>query len=95
MSFADEDMRAVELEIAVAPAAHPMVKGLRGARKARIALPGRGKRGGARVVYFVAPVAEVLFMLTAYPKNEQDDLRSDQRKAILKSLESIKGGAHV
>lgn len=95
MAVADDGMRAIELEIAVAPGAHPMVKGLRGVRKARIAMAGRGKRGGARVVYYIAPVAEILFLLTAYPKNEQDDLTAEQRKAILKALESIKGGAHV
>lgn len=95
MSLAGEGMRAIELEIAVAPGAHLMVKGLRGARKARIAVPGRGKRGGARVIYYIAPVAEILFLLTAYPKNEQGDLTGDQRRAILKAIDSIKGGAHV
>lgn len=90
MGFDTTTMQAIEVEIAKAPEAHPVIKGLRGARKARIALPGRGKSGGGRVVYFVQAGSD-LFMMTAYPKNEQDDLTPAQRKAILAILESIKG----
>ncbi len=85
-------MRAIELGIAAAPLVHPVVRGLKGVRKARIALPGRGKRGGGRVIYYLKLSPDILFMLTAYGKNEQDDLTSAQRRAILAALESIKGG---
>jgi hypothetical protein len=91
MSLADADMRENERAIAAAPWAFPMIKGLRGARKARIPLPGRGKRGGGRVIYYVSTLP-AMFMLVAYPKGEQDDLSREQRKAILAALESIKGG---
>lgn len=93
MSLEEDEMRALETSIAAAPLAHPMIKGLRGVRKARIALPGRGKSGGGRVVYYVTISPSVLFMLTAYPKNEQADLSNDQRRAILAAIESIKGAA--
>jgi hypothetical protein len=33
----------------------------------------------------------MLFMMTAYPKSERDDLSPDQRRAILAALASIKG----
>ncbi|MGV3551528.1 type II toxin-antitoxin system RelE/ParE family toxin [Rhizobium sp.] len=92
MGLDDGVMRAIELDIIRAPEAHPVIKGLRGARKARIAMPGRGKSGGGRVVYFVQAGAD-LFMMTAYQKNEQDDLTPAQRKAILSALESIKGAS--
>jgi hypothetical protein len=92
MELDQADMRAIELKIAAAPEAHPMIRGLRGVRKARVALPGGGKRGGARVIYYVSIPRAALFMLTAYRKNEQDDLTSDQRRAILTALETIKEG---
>jgi hypothetical protein len=91
MGFNDDAMRKVEAAIAAAPDAHPMIKGLRGVRKARFAVPGRGKSGGGRVIYFLAISAESLFMMTAYAKNERDDLSPDQRKAILAAIEGIKG----
>jgi hypothetical protein len=43
-------------------------------RKLRWALRGRGKRGGARVIYFFHSVALPLFALTVYAKSEQADL---------------------
>ena len=90
MSMNEDAMRRIELNIAAAPEAHPMMQGLRGVRKARFALPGRGKSGGARAIYYVH-VGTAIFMMTAYPKNERDDLSSDQRKAILAVIENIKG----
>ena len=40
---------------------------------------GRGKRGGARVVYFHHDAGMPLFALTAYAKNEQADLSQQDR----------------
>ena len=91
MGLDDATMREIETTILVAPDAHPMIKGLRGARKARFPLPGRGKSGGGRTIYYVAVAPGTLFMMTAYPKNERDDLSPDQRRAILTALASIKG----
>lgn len=90
MGLGDDAMRQVEMTIAAAPAAHPMIKGLRGARKARISRPGTGKSGGGRVIYYLVPAPGLLIMLTAYPTSERDDLSPDQRKAILTALDSIK-----
>jgi hypothetical protein len=41
---------AVIAEIAAAPDGGDLIRGTGGLRKRRIALPGRGKRGGARVI---------------------------------------------
>jgi hypothetical protein len=46
----------------------------KGARKARIQRSGIGKRGGRRVVYYVALGRDRFYMMTAYPKSERDDL---------------------
>ena len=40
---------------------------------------GRGKRGGARVVYFHHDAGMPLFALTAYAKNERADLSQQDR----------------
>jgi len=74
----------------VANPTHPMTPGLKGARKARIQRPGMGKRGGGRVIYYVALGKDTFFMMAAYPKNERDDLSPEQRRRILAALESIK-----
>jgi hypothetical protein len=90
MGLTEADMKEVEASISAAPQRHPMVKGLRGARKARFARPGMGKRGGGRTIYYVAISPDRIYMMTAYAKNERDDLSEDQRRAIIAALESIK-----
>ena len=89
MGFDDAGMAAIETEIVANPN-QPMIKGLRGARKARISRPGMGKRGGGRVMYYMSIGTDTFYMLAAYAKNERDDLSDDQRRHILKALESIK-----
>jgi hypothetical protein len=82
-------MADIEAEIVANPT-HPMIRGLKGARKARTKRPGMGKRGGGRVVYYVAIGTDSFYMMAAYPKSELDDLSTEQRRRILVALESIK-----
>ena len=60
--------------LAAHPAAGDLIAGTGGLRKLRWALEGRGKRGGARVIYFLHSEQLPLFLLTAYAKNERADL---------------------
>ena len=46
MGLDDAAMREIESAVLAAPEAHPMIKGLRGVRKARFARPGTGKERG-------------------------------------------------
>lgn len=66
------------------PRAGDLIPGTGGVRKLRWALQGRGKRSGARVIYFYYNDAIPLFALTAYAKNERADLdqatRNDFRR---------------
>ena len=65
-----------------------MIKGTGGLRKVRMALPGRGKSGGARVIYYYVHNAAQIRFLLAYEKSEQDDLTDEQRKALKKIVET-------
>ncbi len=47
-----------------------------------MALPGRGKRGGARVIYYWVTAQSQIYMLLAYAKNAQDNLSELQLKAL-------------
>jgi hypothetical protein len=67
-----------------------MIPGLNRARKARIQRLEIGKRGGGRVIYYVALGTDLFYMMVAYPKGERDDLSTEQRRRILAALESIK-----
>ena len=89
MGIDEAEMADIEAEIVANPT-HPMIRELKGARKARIQRPGMGKQGGGRVVYYVAIGTDRFYMMAAYPKSERDDLSTEQRRRILVALESIK-----
>ena len=59
-----------------------------GLRKIRVSAKGKGKRGGARVIYFCFVGASRIAMLLAYPKNAKDDLDADEKKALAKIIKS-------
>lgn len=59
----------------------------RGVRKLRWALPGRGTRGGVRVIYFLRLAQRQVWMLTLYAKNEADSIPSAVLKKIRRELD--------
>jgi len=64
------------------PRAGDVIPGTGGVRKLRWAMEGRGKRGGARVVYYFHNEAMPIFALTAYAKNDRADLTQADRNAF-------------
>jgi hypothetical protein len=75
----DEERMLLIDYLAHNPTAGDLVQGTGGVRKLRWGLEGRGKRGGARVVYFYHSVDIPLFALSAYAKNERADLSQKDR----------------
>jgi hypothetical protein len=59
-----------------------LIPGGAGARKLRWQAPGRGKRGGLRVIYYWAAAEQCFYMLYLYAKNEQGDLTADQVRQL-------------
>ena len=80
--MADEDRQALIDYLARNPTAGDLVPGTGGVRKLRWGLEGRGKRGGARIIYFFHSAKIPLFALTAFAKNERSDVSQEDRKAF-------------
>ena len=68
-----EECKAMEAAIAARPDAWPVVPGTGGARKARVALPGRGTRTGAIVIYYFQATPKVLTFLAIYTNAAKED----------------------
>ena len=81
----DDDYRLLQHELVARPDVGNIIRGSGGLRKVRWAATGRGKRGGARVIYYWAVDREIILMLLIYGKNEQDDLTAEQLR-VLKGL---------
>jgi hypothetical protein len=67
----------------------PIIPGMHGAQKARFSIQNKGKRDGARAIYYVA-IGDLIFFLFAYPKSVQEDLTQPQRNAIIAFIEKVK-----
>ena len=76
----DEEERGLLVDyLARNPLAGDIVQGTGGVRKLRWALEGRGKSGGARVIYYYHNNTMPVFALTAYAKNERANLSQADR----------------
>lgn len=64
--------------IAVNPLAGDVIPATGGARKVRWAVAGRGKRGGARVVYFNFLDEGHIQLIAVYAKNEQTNITAKE-----------------
>ena len=76
--FSDDDMRELQVILLENPSVGDLIPGGRGLRKLRVPLPGRGKRGGARVIYYHWVSHEQCYLVYAYAKNVAADLTKDQ-----------------
>src|SRR5580765_4838008 len=76
----NEEERIVLVDhLARNPTAGDLIPATGGVRKLRWRLGGRGKRGGARVIYFYHNADLPLFLLTAFAKNVREDISQAAR----------------
>lgn len=78
----DDQFGELQTFLAEHPDAGDVIPGSDGCRKLRWSAPGRGKRGGARVIYFLRLSAETIVLVTLYGKNVRDNIEP----GVLKSL---------
>ena len=83
--LSDEEYRKSQIALTKRPEVGAIIEGSGGLRKVRWALPGRGKSGGVRVIYYWAVRQERLLMLLIYAKSEMDDL-TPRQLAILRRI---------
>jgi hypothetical protein len=87
--LSEAERAAAELEIALAPSAWPVIAGTGGARKARAARGGRGKSGGARIIYYVMTHRGMLYLLDVYAKSAKEDLTDAEKREIRNIIAAI------
>ena len=80
----EERTRLIET-IGMDPEGGEIIPGTGGVRKLRWALPGRGKSGGARGIYYFSKRSMPVFMLSIYAKNQAVNLTPAEGN-MLKSL---------
>jgi len=78
----DDAFATFQQELADRPDAGDLIPGGHGLRKIRVALQGRGKRGGGRVIYFWLVAESQILLVALFAKNVRMDLTKRQLKAL-------------
>ena len=82
LGLTDDDLRRLQEQILADPKIGDVMQGTGGVRKMRFAFEHRGKSGSIRVIYIDFEVYEKIFLITAYPKNEKDNLTKSECNEI-------------
>jgi len=78
----EDDYFELQATLLLDPEAGVVIPGTGGIRKIRIAAGRRGKRGGARVIYYRFVDESHIGMFFVYAKNERDDLTAAEKKVL-------------
>lgn len=88
--LSDEEYLLLQLELLVNPKVGDVIRDTGGLRKVRISAKGKGKRGGARVIYYYFDQHKRFYLLTLYAKNEITDLTKSEKNQLKVFMESWK-----
>ena len=86
-----DGINAVAAYLAEHPHAGDVIPGAGGARKLRWAAKGKGKRGGARIIYLYVVIAESIYLIHCYAKNAKAGLTADDKKVLRNITAYLKG----
>ena len=90
IGFTDDDLKSLQEELTINPEKGDLIRGTGGLRKILVAFEGRGKSGSARVCYVDFAVFERIYLITAYTKNEKDNLTQKERNEVHKLIDVLK-----
>lgn len=80
--FTAAEREAIVTMMAGDPECGEVVQGTGGVRKVRVGRGGRGKSGGARVIYIHHDADHPIFLLAAFAKNEKANLTKAERNEL-------------
>ncbi|HYD07042.1 MAG TPA: type II toxin-antitoxin system RelE/ParE family toxin [Reyranella sp.] len=89
-TLSDEELDEVIWLIAQRPEAGDLIPDSGGLRKIRVRRGGRGKRGGARVIYYFFDRDHPIYLLDVFAKNERVDLSAAERRHLRAVADELK-----
>jgi hypothetical protein len=85
--LSDAGLSVLQQSLMENPTAGDIVPGSGGVRKLRFGMPGRGKRGGLRVIYYLRSKQGQIWLLTLYPKNVTDNIPAHVLRQIREEID--------
>jgi len=86
-----DGIEAVAVYLIDHPDAGDVISGAGGVRKLRWPAKGRGKRGGARIIYIYVLVAARVYLLRCYAKSIKTDLTAGEKRELRQIAAHLKG----
>src|SRR5580658_2531121 len=87
--FSEVERDRIVAMVAADPECGTVIQGTGGFRKVRVGRSGMGKRGGARVIYILRGEEFPVFLISAYAKNEKENLTKRERNELAKRADEI------
>ena len=91
----DDEYAAFQRELASNPEKSGPLSGCGGVRKVRLAARGKGKSGGARVLYLHLPDHALIYLLYVFTKGDADNLSPAGKQAVRELALQIKHAHHA
>lgn len=86
----DSDLLNLQIMLLKNPESGPIMEGTGGIRKVRFPLENKGKSGSVRICYTDFEEYEVIYLITAFTKNEQDNLSAEEKNVLKKLVKALK-----
>ena len=90
IGLGEKELHALQIMLLKDPESGPIMEGTGGIRKVRFPLKNKGRSGGARVCYTDFADYEVIYLITAFEKKEQENLTSEEKNVLKKLVKSLK-----
>jgi hypothetical protein len=85
--FSDDELQEMQRILLQNPTSGSVIPSGKGLRKLRVSQPNRGKKGGARVIYYYWHSQECCYLVYAYAKNVAADITKEQLKQLSAVME--------
>ncbi|MDI1249614.1 MAG: hypothetical protein PSV13_12185 [Lacunisphaera sp.] len=86
----DQYYRHLQNDLLKDPEKGDLIQRLHGLRKVRMALQGKSRAGGARVIYLYLPQHHTVILFYIYTKAKSENLTPDQERRLRVAVETIK-----
>lgn len=92
LGLTDENLKGLQEILLENPKLGDTISHTGGLRKIRIPMEnkGKGKRGGARVIYIDIDIKETIYLINVYSKDEKADLTPDEKSALKAVVKILK-----
>ena len=87
--LSDDDRTRLIERLAWSPEIGVVMPGTGGVRKMRLGVSGRGKSGGARVIYYYRDESIPIFLLSVFPKNVKVDLSQAEKNEMRRVIPAL------